>query len=196
MRNWYYSKYHVGVKALISHEEESFELIQSAISLQKPHLIVEFGSAYYGLTLLMHEVDPSTPLITFDRIDPTESIRRTKGFIKSTDEIKELRRVGFNSNVRFYVESILGEEPNKVVVEFLSTPCTKFVYMDNGNKVREVNTYAKYLREGDVLGVHDWGPEINYEREGIKESLIEFKPHPLNLFFEDRNLVTRMFVRT
>jgi len=35
-----------------------------------------------------------------------------------------------------------------------------FIYCDNGDKPREVETYAPLLRKGDFLGVHDYGTEI------------------------------------
>jgi cephalosporin hydroxylase len=36
-----------------------------------------------------------------------------------------------------------------------------FIYCDNGDKIREVSTYAPCLKPGDSLGVHDFGSEIH-----------------------------------
>ncbi len=66
MRNWYHSKFHKGIKAISSHEEASSSLIQSVVSSYKPELMIELGTAYYGLTLVFHEACPNVPLFTFD----------------------------------------------------------------------------------------------------------------------------------
>jgi hypothetical protein len=40
---------------------------------------------------------------------------------------------------------------------------TALVYCDDGNKIREVETFAEHLKIGDFLGVHDFGSEIHAE---------------------------------
>lgn len=34
------------------------------------------------------------------------------------------------------------------------------VFCDNGNKPREFNTFAQFLKSGDIIAVHDWMKEI------------------------------------
>jgi len=195
MRNWYYSKINNGLRALISHEKESFRYIQSAILIHEPQVIIELGSAYYGLTLLMHEVNTKTPIYSFDYMSPKQMIRRSQGYIKNSEALDILKEKGFNSNVYFIVTDLLLGEGDPTVLKLVSSKRRKFLYLDNGNKIKEMSLYAKHLRNGDLLGVHDWGREISNLDRSVRKILSSFYPHPFNWFFERSGVMTRMFIK-
>jgi len=48
------------------------------------------------------------------------------------------------------------------------------LFCDNGNKEKEVELYAPYLKQGDVLLVHDWGTEVH--AENIAPYLVGYTP--------------------
>jgi hypothetical protein len=50
-----------------------------------------------------------------------------------------------------------------------------FVYCDNGDKPREVETYRAALRPGDFLGVHDFPEEITGD-DLPKEAFVPWRP--------------------
>ncbi len=56
------------------------------------------------------------------------------------------------------IDIFLGE---KEIGEIISREGITFVFCDNGDKPREFNTFAPYLKKGDIMAVHDWGTEIN-----------------------------------
>tara|TARA_R100001163_G_scaffold41186_1_gene31165 strand:+ start:6939 stop:7667 length:729 start_codon:yes stop_codon:yes gene_type:complete len=39
-----------------------------------------------------------------------------------------------------------------------------YIFCDGGNKLRELNLYARLLKSGDRIAVHDWGVEIHPEQ--------------------------------
>ncbi len=48
------------------------------------------------------------------------------------------------------------------------------LFCDNGDKEKEIGLYAAWLRQGNVLMVHDWGTEVHWDN--IKEYLQGYKP--------------------
>lgn len=67
---------------------------------------------------------------------------------------------------------------------------------NNGNKIREVNTFAKYLKSGDVIMAHDYADDresfkkFNYWRtceltfKDVEEALTKFKPFHHDLMIQ------------
>lgn len=193
MRNWYYSKYRKDVKALISHEEGSFDIIQKVVKEGKFKFIVELGSFYYGLTLLLHEANRKIPLFTFDSMDARMSLSRAKKKVTKAD-LEYLLMWGFGKRVTFVRGDIIDRK-SIILLSLLPRPERKLLYCDNGNKDREICYYGKLLNIGDVMGVHDWGYEVHLENECVRDVLGLFEYLPVNQEFERDNLTTRFFVK-
>jgi hypothetical protein len=184
MRNFYYSEDVYDLKALTSHEEESFPLIQSVVKEGNFQLIVELGSAYYGMTLLFHECNRKTPLFTFDRYDARLYMSRARRKV-SKEEVEILLKRGFIAD--------LVEKRNLFLISLLNISVKKLLYCDNGKKDREISYYGPELNSGDVLGVHDWKTEVNPDE--IKDTLELFKPLHINKAFKEKQLLSRFFVK-
>jgi hypothetical protein len=193
MRNWYYSKYRKDVKALISHEEGSFDLIQSVVKEGEFKFMVELGSFYYGLTLLLHEANRKIPLFTFDSMDARMSLTRSKGRVTKAD-LEYLLMWGFGKRVTFIRGDIIDKK-SIILMSLLPIPGKKLLYCDNGNKDREICYYGKLLNIGDVMGVHDWGYEVHPQDGSVKNVLDLFNGLPINHEFEKDGLTSRFFVK-
>lgn len=194
IRNFFYSRYRQGAKTVLSHEVDSYPIMEFVVLTVQPKLIIELGTFYCGLTALFHETDKSVEIHTFDYKNMMKHPERAKKSI-TKDELAEFRRKVFGENVKFYIENILTK-PSQTLIDLLKRPERKLLYCDNGNKVKEVGIYAQYLNPGDYLGVHDWGFEIDYSWEGIRESLAPFTDWAkINKLFEQRNCSTRFFWR-
>ena len=118
--------------------------------------IVEFGT-HQGVTTLhlgMSAKVLNIPLHTYDITD----IRPPKIINAWLD------------NMIFHEENILTLNQN--VIEIISKPNT-FIFMDNGNKIKEFNQYMPYIGKDSVIIVHDWGQEVH--EEDIMETVYEFK---------------------
>ena len=149
MRNWYYSKRVKGMKALISHEEDSFDIIQKVIRDDKFKVIVELGTFYYGLTLLLHEANPEALLFTFDSMDARTNLYRARKKI-TREDLEYLIKYGFGKRVSFIRSDVIGRK-NIMLSALLKQPHKKLLYCDNGNKDREICYYGKVLNKGDEV---------------------------------------------
>lgn len=67
-------------------------------------------------------------------------------------------------DIEFALGDIFGEGKDRVVSTIENSPGPVLLYCDNGDKPREVRTFAPYLQPNDYLCVHDWGTEI-FERD-------------------------------
>jgi len=74
--------------------------------------------------------------------------------IHSFDEMNRWRE-DTPSGLFHYLEDVL-ESPNERVLKLMNRGRT-LLLCDNGNKPKEVNTYARFLKRGDAFAVHDFG---------------------------------------
>ena len=193
MRNWYQSKYREDVRALILHEEGSFDLIQRVVKEEKFGFMVELGSLYYGLTLVLHEANRKIPLFTFDNMDARMSLHRARRRTTKKD-LEYLLKWGFGKRVTFVRGDIIGKK-SIILMSLVARPEKKLLYCDNGNKDREICYYGKLLNVGDVMGVHDWGLEVHPDKECVKDVFELFSAHSINHEFEKNKLLTRFFTK-
>jgi hypothetical protein len=192
LRNYFYSRYHEGLKTIIVHEVDAFPVIEYFLMHERPKLIIELGTLYCGVTALFHETDKGIEIHTFDYKDFMKDLRKAHR-PTSLEELAEFKTKVFGKTVHFHVENIL-EKPNQNLIDLLNRPEKKFLYCDNGNKVQEINMYAQYLKPGDFLGVHDWGTEVS--AESIKETTDSKLYHiEYSKMLEERGCSTRIFVR-
>jgi hypothetical protein len=155
--------------------------------------MVELGSFFYGFTMLMHEALPHVPLFTFDRVPAIKMMSRA-GKKMSRDRVHAVVETCFNENVFFKYIDVIGGEGSAIVHNLCALPVQKFLYCDNGNKIKEVNLYANWLKVGDMLGIHDWGTEI--KREDIDQNILDqFMNHPLNAALKEVGSLSRFFIK-
>lgn len=195
IRNWYHSKFH-DLRILASHEDESFSLIQKAVTDFGPDVIVEFGTGTGGLSLVLHECNRDTPLYSYDNKLMVKSPKRgkRKGKKMTPAMIAEVKEQAFNKNVHFIRANILTS-PLQGITDMLESNQRVFLYSDNGDKAKEVRMYSPFLKKGDMLGVHDWGAGIDFTVSGIRKALSFFNQHPMNKTFVNLGLRTRLFIK-
>ena len=191
MRNWYQSIYYGDIKALISHEEKSFKLIRHAVINHQPEMMIELGTAYYGLTLLLHECDRSIPLYTFDKYCGRSWLSKAKHRI-SRDDADFIFRNAFNDNVTFIIGDVIHQS-SPIVASLAEKPIKKLLYCDNGKKEKEMELYGPLLNKGDLMGVHDWLLEVDPDKMG--HVLDQFEEHEVNKEMEEKGLLTRFFIK-
>jgi predicted O-methyltransferase YrrM len=121
-----------------------FRILLSKIST--PLRIIELGTYQGALTWFLYQVAPKgTDIRTFD--------------VK--EQVPVLMRSGFKkagilySNTDVFLTYGRHEEP---VLERLlrDTSVTTMLLCDNGNKVKEVNTFAPFMKKGDIIMCHDY----------------------------------------
>jgi cephalosporin hydroxylase len=158
------------------HEQGALPIIQDLMKEFNPKLMMEFGTSWGGFTLLMHHINTSVELHTYD--------------IPGT--IRRPNRNQFGENVHFHMQDILTEEVD-VIIDLCQDERKKILYCDNGHKIDEILMYGCHLNSGDMLGVHDWTTELVYD--DVKEVLDDFNPHPINQKFKKEGWMSRFFLK-
>jgi hypothetical protein len=52
--------------------------------------------------------------------------------------------------------------------EIIKKPGRTILFCDGGNKIKEFNTFSKYAKKGDLVGVHDWNIEVSAKDINLK----------------------------
>jgi cephalosporin hydroxylase len=172
LRAEYNSIYNTNNKVIVVHEAKAIPFIHEIVKEFNPELIIELGTSWGGVTLILHECNINAKLHSYDINCP-----------------RKPNRSMFNENVYFHIEDILSSSSNSLM-NLCKDRRKKVLYCDNGNKIKEIQTYAPYLNVGDLLGVHDWDKEIRYK--DVENVLKYFKPIKHEIF-EKNNWSTRFF---
>lgn len=114
--------------------------------------IIEFGTAGGGLSLYLHfqQLIRDKKFITFD-VHPRKTGHTDK------DPAIIFEKVSLN----YKLQNIFDEPAIKYIKEIIDSCDKVLVYCDNGNKPRELRTYAPMLKCGSVIGFDDWLTEIH-----------------------------------
>jgi cephalosporin hydroxylase len=67
-----------------------------------------------------------------------------------------IRRLGGS----FHARNVFAPSTVSRIARLANEPGVTLIYCDNGDKAMELRTYAPLLKEGDFLGVHDYGSEV------------------------------------
>jgi len=172
LRAQYYSRVHVNRYVVVVHEAKAIPQIQRIVYNFNPELIIELGTSWGGITLVLHECNTKAKLHSYDINCPRKPDKSL-----------------FNKNVHFHIKDILTT-PSTEIIDLCRKDCKKILYCDNGKKIEEVKLYGSELNKGDMLGVHDWGKEIKYE--DVEEVLVNFEPIEHDLF-EKKKWSTRLW---
>lgn len=85
-------------------------------------------------------------------------IARLRGGLLATFDIVDLRtddvKRAWLNNMSFRLGSVFDDKLN--VVENLASAPNTFLFVDNGDKPREMHLFAHKLQSGSVVAVHDW----------------------------------------
>jgi cephalosporin hydroxylase len=116
------------------------EILHPFLRSVNPEIVVEIGTAAGGTTLFIADVLPNSRIVSFE-IDPS----------------KPNQQLQWYKNCNLYIGDIWQREKLKQCVRhYLSVPRSKLVLCDGGNKIQEFIHAAAHLRQGDVIGAHDY----------------------------------------
>jgi len=105
-----------------------------------PARIIEVGTYSGGFitALAVHAWWIGAEVITYDRAWPHEKVAVLGRFL----------------GVNFRTGDIWEQE--KEISKYIAMPGVTYVLCDGGDKARELATFAKYLKPGDVIAAHDY----------------------------------------
>lgn len=101
----------------------------------RPDGIIEFGTGWGGLIAALGRMLPEASIVTYDIVDR--------------------RKVDLPGNVKFVKTDIFAHVA-ELLAEIKNFDGKLLILCDNGDKVREFNTFSTALRRGDMIAVHDF----------------------------------------
>ena len=121
------------------------------IEITKPTRIVEIGTEYGGLTLLLqdivNELNIDTKIRTYDIKDSSFLINHPD--LTNTIEI-------VNKDLFAYNPFRLEEESLIELNDFLTEDGVNIILCDGGSKKDEFNEFSKIIKSGDIVMIHDY----------------------------------------
>ena len=112
------------------------------------YAVIEFGAGNGGITTLfaIHCLRMGASLDTFDLMgEPNRGL------------YKKLRQL---VPIRFHRKNVFNEETINLVSALLRSG-RSLIYCDNGDKPKEITTYAPLMKRGDIIMAHDKDQEIH-----------------------------------
>jgi hypothetical protein len=147
------------------HIEEAFEVL-STLGFER---VIELGTQNGGFTIFLSLLFKR--VITFDN----------KSFRNTLDVFKKYPKITF-------IEMDIFKKPD-FVGKLISKEGKVLLLCDNGNKIKEVDTFSKYLKYGDYIMAHDYASTREHFKNEIQgnywncleitDADIDFKKHGL-----------------
>lgn len=141
-----------------------FGVFEKLFQEKKPKRIIEIGTEYGGLTLMLKDI-----------------LKKTcqNDFLIRTYDIKEskmlLNHRNFEKSIQVVVKNIFDNDPFSLKKEsltelknFMSSDSCNIFLCDGGNKAKEFNVISDILNVGDIIMAHDYARDKKYFEENIK----------------------------
>lgn len=136
---------------------ETFEIFSKFIKEEMPHLIIEIGSCFGGLSYCLYDIAKiiNATFITFD--------------IVKNDSLSLLETTEPNIDIR--IENIFDNNYNLLpeyvkYIQSFSEPI--LILCDGGNKKEEYKAFSRILKKNDILMAHDF----SYNQETFETSSV------------------------
>jgi predicted O-methyltransferase YrrM len=183
MRGWFAYK-----DITTQQHDDVADVFKTLFNNVQPKRILEIGTAYGGLTLLLRDLLDENNLSdceirSYDVID--------KHYLHSHIEN------GIKIDVR--IEDIFNHQydtlTNDQISEFIQGEGTTLVLCDGGSKKNEFRILSKFLKKGDVIMAHDYSPNQEYFDTHIKDNVwgwLEIQDSDINESCTENNLVPYM----
>lgn len=143
----------------LQHENIESKLTK-LFSSEKPSQVLEIGTSYGGLTLLIRDV--------LDNLNLNASDFRTYDVMETNrhwleEAIKGGALIDFRiKNVFNQPYSDLDEQYVEEIREFIERSGKTIVMCDGGSKRNEFNILSRFLKPGDIIMAHDYAPNDEY----------------------------------
>lgn len=151
---------------ILQHEDITIHL-KTLFQKIKPSQVLEIGTSYGGLTLLIRDLLDETGLIESDfrSYDVMETNRfHLEEAIKNGSKIDFKIKNVFN---HMYDELLEVEE----IQSFIQRSGPTIILCDGGSKKNEFKILSPLLKSGDIIMAHDYSPNDKYFEEHIKDKI-------------------------
>lgn len=132
----------IGIKTAQS--PRTFELWEEFLTGIDFKRIIEIGTYKWGMSLFF---------FLWCKTKQAEFFTYDIKFFPMTRVLREL-------GIKKHFKQVDVFEEEKEIAELIEKDGITILFCDGGDKVRELNTFSKYLKRGDFIVVHDWGTEV------------------------------------
>jgi hypothetical protein len=147
----------------VQQHENAGNVFKKLFINKKPARILEIGTAYGGLTILLRDI--------LNELNMQNTIIRTydnyhKHYL---DNIIGIESIIDNIFTKSYLE--LNDEKSKSVIEYIQLDGVTILLCDGGSKKDEFRLLSPYLKPGDIIMAHDYAPNQEYFNRHIKNKI-------------------------
>lgn len=114
--------------------------------------IIEIGTRYGGFTRFIKDISPNSNVYTYDIFDQKPFFLDKHGI-----EVR-IKNIFSDDYIQILDQEVLG---------VLKSDSKNLVLCDGGNKIKEFNCLANYIKVGDIIMAHDYSPSIEYFNDNI-----------------------------
>jgi hypothetical protein len=167
--------------AFIRQNPEAIDVFQDFFSENKFNLVIEIGTDNGGLSMVLK-----------DECDKM-------GAKFETYEIKEDAPARLNKNKQFEkrkidlkICNVFQESTINSIAKKIKESGRVLLLCDGGNKIKEFNTYSKFLKPEDVIMAHDYAIDESDFKKNIKDKIWnwhEIRESDISSACEENNLV-------
>jgi hypothetical protein len=131
----------------------------------KPSIIIEIGTFYGGLTLILQSLLHNNTLydskiFTYDVNKPTYLLEYINSYNNIISHTKNL----FTNNY----DNFSNENNKEEITSLIGSDGTTLVLCDGGCKKCEFNILSPYLKSDDIIMAHDYCPNKDYFENNMK----------------------------
>jgi len=140
--------------------EKIKEKLQLLLETQTPSQVLEIGTSYGGLSLLIRD--------TLDDLGLQKTSFRTYDVMETNRYWLE-KAISDGANIDFRIKNVFNQPYNDLdhqykeeIREYIQRDGVTIVMCDGGSKRNEFNILAPFLKSGDIIMAHDYAPNAEY----------------------------------
>ena len=149
-----------GVRA--AQNENIFTPFREMIADIKPARILEMGTDRCGLCLIVRDLLDEAGMSDAGVMACDFNPDTTEIFYRDVFPMEQGKRIEYHQ-LNFWVDGKL----NPVIVEYIQRPGPTILLCDGGDKPREFNAAAHFLKPGDIIMAHDYAPDQSYFQQYV-----------------------------
>lgn len=155
------------------HEDVAIPIKELFLKI-KPTKVLEIGTAYGGLTLLVRDL--------LDEVGLIDSVVRSYD-VTENNRVLMHEAIKNGAKIEFNIKNIFNNTYNELVAEneiqtFLQQRGTNIIMCDGGCKQCEFKMLSPLLKSGDIIMAHDYAPTLEYFHQNIKNKIWDW--HEIN----------------
>jgi len=151
---------------LVQQNPKIIEVFEEVLNEVHPDLIIEIGTGYGGMTLILNDILTKLNLYSTN--------------IKSFDVIplNNLPSNYLSENVELIINDIfepsyddLNDQFKDIIHNLIQSHKTTLILCDGSKNIKEFNVLSKYIKSGDIIMIHDYAKDQETFDNFIKEKV-------------------------